>query len=68
MNAKTYDGETALMCATENGNMGTVRVLLENGVDVNAKNKDGNTALMIATLAGYSRIAKAFRRAGGKLE
>jgi ankyrin repeat protein len=39
VNAKTKDGKTALMMASEEGHLETVKWLIANNADVNAKIK-----------------------------
>jgi len=45
-----------LMHAAKNGDMGTVKVLLENNADINARDDYGWTALMWAAYNGYTEI------------
>jgi len=58
VNAKDYDGRTALMWAAYEGSMEIVGVLFENGADVNAKNSKGVTALMLAADQNHMEITK----------
>ena len=46
VNAKAYNGYTALMSAAWGGHTDIVQALLAKGADVNAKQKNGSTALM----------------------
>ncbi len=46
VNAKNYDGVTALMAAARGGKAATVELLIANGANVNAKNNAGETALV----------------------
>ena len=48
VNAVTPEGETALMQASSQHNLGFVTLLLQNGADVNRTDKDGSTALIKA--------------------
>ena len=66
VNAKTHDGETALMYAVWGDHAEVVKALLMAGADVNAKAKDGRTALKIAQIAGQTGMVKLLRQAGGK--
>lgn len=59
VNAKQYNGTTALMEASVNGHKEVVLALLNMGADVNAKAKDGYTALMVASLNGHKEIVQA---------
>ena len=45
MNARDYEGRTALMIASYDGNSGTAQVLVDAGADVNVGDNDGKTAL-----------------------
>jgi uncharacterized protein len=50
--------EAALREAAIKGDIGTVKVLLDEGVNVNAKDADGRTALTEAAFYGRTEIAK----------
>jgi ankyrin repeat protein len=52
------DGATPLICASQNGNLKIVQLLLKNGVDVNGKRNDGATALICASQKGHSKIVE----------
>ena len=47
-NLSQEEKDTALMKASEYGNTGWARMLIDEGANVNAKNKYGETALVIA--------------------
>ena len=47
-NLSQEEKDTALMEASEYGNTGWARMLIDEGANVNAKNKYGETALVIA--------------------
>ena len=55
INARSYHGYTALMWASEYGNLEAAKLLIENGADVNAKDKYGDTALIEA---GHLEVVK----------
>lgn len=59
INAKDNDndGMTALMYASEDGNLGIVDLLIANGADVNAKDNNGWTALMFASFDDNLEVA-----------
>ncbi|MCX6774391.1 MAG: ankyrin repeat domain-containing protein [Candidatus Micrarchaeota archaeon] len=48
VNANDDDGDTPLMLAVDEGNLGIIRMLIRSGANVNAKNNEGETALMRA--------------------
>ena len=50
------DKYTALILASRNGCIDTIRFLLENGADPNLSYKFGNIALMQASRRGYTDI------------
>ena len=52
------EDEAALREAAIKGDIGTVKVLLDEGVNVNAKDADGRTALTEAAFYGRTEIAK----------
>ncbi len=49
-------GITALMWVSEEGNINTVKALLEKGADINQKNYSGETALTLASKQGNIKI------------
>lgn len=64
MNAKRYDGKTALMYAASDNAIDVVRLLIESGADVNAKNNDGLTALMYAEEEDAAEVMELLKAAG----
>jgi ankyrin repeat protein len=53
VNAKTTDGITALMLASQNGRSEVVRALLAAKAVVNAKTAAGDTALILASICWF---------------
>ena len=58
IDSRAKDGATALMVASEKGDVQMVQLLIENGADVNAKNIEGYTALMYVAYKGNLAIAE----------
>jgi ankyrin repeat protein len=58
INSRDKDGSTALMVASERGDVQMAQLLIQNGADVNAKNIDGYTALMYIAYKGNLEIAE----------
>lgn len=56
----------ALIAASGEGKLETVKLLIEKGADVNAKDKNGNTPLKNALSHGKTEIAEFLREAGAK--
>ena len=51
-------GKTALMRASEDGDIEKVELLLDRGSNINIRNRFGVTALMFASLFGHTNIVK----------
>ena len=58
INAKLYDGTTALMLAVNRGDLDLVRFLVQKGADINAKAKDGTTALWNSLIGSHGPILR----------
>ena len=58
INAKNKWGWTALIKASEKGNLDIVEYLIKKEADVNAIDKNNYTALIHASLRGYLKIVK----------
>lgn len=58
MNAKSSNGETALMLAASQGNEEVAELLITNGADINALSSNGQTALDRAAEGGFQRIVE----------
>jgi ankyrin repeat protein len=55
--AQQVDGGTVLFCATDQGNLGVVKILLEIGrVNVNTQARLGRTALHVAAIMNFEEI------------
>ena len=69
VNAQDSLGETALMKAITNGDLETVKSLIEKGADVNIKAKyaTGYTALMLASLEPDIKIIKLLIKKGAEV-
>lgn len=66
---KRFEQETynnSLIAASGEGNLETVKLLIEKGADVNVKDKKGNTPLKNALSHGKTDIAEFLREAGAK--
>jgi hypothetical protein len=58
MDARDEDGRTALMVASEGGELEIVKLLIKKGADVNSKDVSGYTALMYVAYNGNLDIAE----------
>ena len=67
INSTDAIGKSALMIATEQGDVGAVRVLLTAGADRRLKDRDGHTPLMVATRRKNEEVIAEFKRADGVL-
>ena len=67
INLADATGKSALMIATEQGDVGAVRVLLAAGADRRLKDRDGHTPLMVATRRKNEEVIAEFKRADGVL-
>ena len=56
VDAKGYNGRTALMLSASHDHIYTVKALLKKGARIDAKDYDGWTALMYAAFNGYTSI------------
>ncbi len=70
INAKTNDGNTALILAAELNKKNLIDLLLDRGADVNATNLQGYSALLVASSKGYRDLICPLIRKGAnkKLE
>ena len=56
INATSWDGYSALIKASKEGNVDLTQFLIENGADVNAKTKKGVTPLIYAAKNGHQSM------------
>ena len=69
VNIPDYDGDTALLMISQNGNIEIVRLLLEAGADPNIhKTPPIQTPLMAASAQGHIEIVRMLLDAGAKVE
>ena len=67
--AREGDGATALMMASQSGQLDTARILVGRGADASAAcTDDGITALMLASRAGHLDIAKLLVKSGADVD
>ena len=66
VNAKTKDGQTALMYASIKGDPKVVEMLLAKGAEVNVKDNIGKTALILANRMNHPGVRELLIRAGAK--
>ncbi|CAE8625463.1 unnamed protein product, partial [Polarella glacialis] len=62
------DGQTALMCAAEGGQLETAKLLMQRGADPDVSTAAGTTALMLAAAAGHIKLVEHFVEHGADLE
>ena len=65
IDAKRFDGGTALMIAASSNKNDVMRVLIDRGADVNATDKYGWTSLMLAARKGHREIVQALLNRSG---
>ena len=68
MNAKSLNGETALMLAASQGNEEVAELLITNGADIDDSSSNGQTALDRAAEGGYQRIVENLIRHNADLQ
>lgn len=64
INATNSDGDTAVMVATHNNQIDTVRTLIENGADLNIRNNKQDNVLLYVGAEGLLDILKLALQAG----
>jgi ankyrin repeat protein len=64
---RSEQGAEALKCAAKNGKLDTVKLLVENGVNINARDKNGITSLSIAYDKGEMEIYN-YLKANGAID
>ena len=64
IDAASVDGITPLIAAASEGQVESVKALIEAKADVNAKDKDGTTSLMAASARGHLEVVTALLAGG----
>ena len=64
VNARTAQGETALILAAAQGHEPMVRMLLEKGADIRARSQTGVTALQAAKSGLHVDVVQLLEKAG----
>ncbi|MEJ2719444.1 MAG: ankyrin repeat domain-containing protein [Deltaproteobacteria bacterium] len=64
VNARSSDGETALMSAARRGHAAVVELLLKKGANLNAVNRSGQNALILAAITGRADVVNVLLRRG----
>lgn len=64
LDARAPNGQTALMFAAKNGNLGFVRQLIDADADMDLADFDGKTAIGLAKAAGHPEVADFLRSVG----
>ncbi len=64
LDARAPNGQTALMLAAKNGNLGFVRQLIEADADMDLADSDGKTAIGLAKASGHREVVDYLRSAG----
>jgi uncharacterized protein len=64
VNVADEHGQTALMLASDQGHVDTVKLLLRHGASPNLQNEVGGTALMMASFNGHLKIITELLKAG----
>lgn len=68
VDAKTWEGVTSLMYATQNGNLPMMKVLIRSGADPDIKPANGNTALIASILNGTPDLTEFLIRNGASVD
>jgi ankyrin repeat protein len=66
LEAKSPNGQTPLLLATEKGHEAVVKLLLEKGADLEAKDKDSRTPLLWAAVNGHEAAVKLLLEKGAQ--
>jgi hypothetical protein len=64
IDARTKDGATALLLASQTGHFRITQTLMEAGAELNAQNHKGFTAVMIASAQGHTGVVRMLIEAG----
>ena len=68
VNARTIEGETALMAAARKGHDGIVECLMQRGASIDARNIKGETALIAAAREGHDATVKRLVKLGALID
>jgi uncharacterized protein len=68
VDAKTWEGVTSLMFATQNGNLPMMKVLLRCGADPDIRPANGNTALIASILNAAPDLSELLIRNGASVD
>ena len=66
VNAEDLRGYTALMAASDTGQLKAVKVLVDKGADINAEDVNGRTALFQASKYGDKQVVDFLKARGAK--
>ena len=68
INARQKSGWTALMLASYNGDITSIKLLLKKGANINAQDKDGYTALMLAAIFSKAEAISILLEKGANID
>ncbi|MBT7861187.1 MAG: hypothetical protein HN712_12775 [Gemmatimonadetes bacterium] len=62
--ATDENGNTALLCVVEAGDIQLIHALVTAGVDIGVRNADGDTALSLATANDFGEVVELLKSSG----